>query len=52
MSGATGIEQEISRRRLLAMGGAVAAAGTLAPWLDPLSALASTRLARRPPPRS
>ena len=52
MSDATGIEQEISRRRFLAMGGAVAAAGTLAPWLDPLSALGVDPVARRPPPRS
>jgi TAT (twin-arginine translocation) pathway signal sequence len=36
-------EIEISRRKFLAMGGAVAAAGTVGPWIDPLSAWGSTR---------
>jgi hypothetical protein len=36
-------EGDMSRRRFLAIGGAIAAAGTLAPLLDPLSALAVTK---------
>lgn len=36
------IEDEISRRKFLAMSGAVAAAGTFGPLLDPLSALGAT----------
>jgi hypothetical protein len=37
------IEREISRRRFLAMGGAIAAAGALGPLVDPLRALGATR---------
>jgi Peptidase family M28 len=36
-------EGQFSRRKFLAMGGAVAVAGAVGPWVDPLSALASTR---------
>jgi len=33
----------VSRRRFLAMGGTVAAAGTLGPWLDPLPAFGASK---------
>ena len=35
--------RDISRRAFLAMGGTLAAAGTLAPWVDPLSALGAPK---------
>jgi hypothetical protein len=35
-------ERAVSRRRFLAMGGAIAAAGTVGSWADPLSALGAT----------
>ncbi len=43
MSDLINAEREISRRKFLAMGGTIAAAGTVGPWIDPLSALAGTR---------
>ena len=43
MSDLINAEREVSRRKFLAMGGTIAAAGTVGPWIDPLSALAGTR---------
>jgi hypothetical protein len=42
MADRTAFEREVSRRRFLAMGGALAAAGTVGRWLGPLDALAAT----------
>ena len=52
MSDAMSIEQEISRRRFFAMGGAVAAAGTLGAVARPAVRSRVDPMARRPPPRS
>jgi hypothetical protein len=43
MSGPMHDEREVSRRQFLAMGGALAAAGTLGGLVDPLAALGATR---------
>lgn len=43
MSDIVRAEQKLTRRKLLATGGAIAAAGTVGSWIDPLSALGHRR---------